>query len=676
MQVAGSPILRWHQPFFRFLSTCRQALESRYALLAGLLLATYVCALRVPFTSTELFQSTRDFVFSSYGASRLRIYNNVNGRPFESCPSEEQQRNELFESMQPKVHALLQQNTHEPQRIAALLALYNREAATFYRAPCRAGWVRRFDFMDYSYSFPGATPYIWLFRVFGLTEIYVSLWLMAAAYIGYWSAFLIGRAILRSNLGGLLVIAGIEIACRGLSRTGNDVLYMLLAFPLMLAGQLLVAEDPQEDRADSPFPWWRMILHPWWRIAGLVLFGLFSILCLFGLPIIIKMYAPVVAASVALVAVLGRSGASMKLIGREPAPELVASVRVAPNPQPKHRGASKWQSKRRSASKPQSKRRQPKQAKSWRETVERAFRGAFTAAYAFFRLFFQTRRVALVRAGLVVLTLFVFRFPYAHYSAQLLAPVSAVDAAQSEEYVPVTMIGYTFERPSYHGFLIGDANYYFILQRDPLLVNSGVANLFQSFRPWSNYYWLDTLLHRPWVIFLHWWGRFFEVVCFHGFLSAGMYGPNTVIDTWIFWFGLLVLAVASLRFDRLVLWPVLGVCYFEIFGVSVLQGIIHTHALYYERGVWFLWALLPVTSVLLCVRFRRVLDTGPQVWSWVRTQVARRPLNGRSLVLLLASWFSFGASLEWPTAKFTSIAFGPRSITAFSTRRHTGHTRG
>ncbi|MBZ5636443.1 MAG: hypothetical protein LAO55_25240 [Acidobacteriia bacterium] len=585
--------------------------------MAGLLLATYFCAQRVPFTSTALFQSAREFVFSSYGASRLRIYNNVNGRPFESCPSEEQQRTELFERMQPKVHDLLQKHTHEPQRIAALLAFYNRETTTFYRAPCRAGWVRRFDFMDYSYSFPGATPYIWLFRVFGLTEIYVSLWLMAAAYIGYWSAFLIGSAILRSNLGGLLVIAGIEIACRGLSRTGNDVLYMLLAFPLMLAGQLLIAEDPDENPADSPLPWWRIALRPWWRMAGLVLFGVFSVLCLFGLPIIIKMYAPVVAASVALIAVLQRTRTSMKLMGPEQAPVSVASVRVASNPQPKHRGASKY----RGASKPRSIRPPAKQAKTWRDTVERAYRGAFT----FFRLFVQTRRIALLRAGLAVLTLFVCRFPYAHYSAQLLAPVSAVDAAQSEEYVPVTMMGYTFERPSYHGFLIGDANYSMILLRDPLLANSGVVNLFQSFRPWSNYYWLDTFLHRPWLIFLHWWGRFFEVVCFHRFLSAGMYGPNTVIDTWIYWFGLLVLAVASLRFDRPVLWPVLGVVYFEIFGVSVLQGIIHTHALYYARGVWFLWALLPVTSVLICVRFRRVFETGPQAWGWIRTQAARRP---------------------------------------------------
>jgi len=546
--IGSSPNETSNPEASRVYTHLKRAIESRVVTLAGLLSALYFCHQWVPLTAPSLLQSVHEFAYASYGNSKILIYPNVNRRPFEVCDSQQKQRDEMFARVTPGFEGAVRPISEEYKRITALVRVYNREATSFYYSDCKAGWARYFYYIDYAYSFPGATPYVWLIRQFGLTEIYVSLAVMLGAYIGCCCAFLEGRKILGSNLGGLLTLAGLAFAAKYFSYGGIGLQYDLLAFPLMYAGQLLAASSADGKRLRTP---------SWRWFAGLILFAVFSVITLFGLPVIIKLWATAVAVVVTAVLLMRRN------------------------------------------------------------------------------------RNAVMQAAVVVIVLLACRFPYSSFSEKLLRPVSALDSAQGAEFTPVTMIGYTFERPSYDGFLIGDANYAWILNSDPILKQTGAPSLFHSFRPWSNSHIFEVLIWRPWLLPLHWWRRFFEVVRFHEVLSTGMYLAHPVLGTRIFWFGLLMLALACVSGrDRPAVWPAAAICLFELFGVNVLQGLFHGHALYLYRGVWILGVLIPVLTALICVRIMQGWAAAPRVLleKW-RLVSRRRWLSASGTVAaILIAW--------------------------------------
>ena len=225
---------------------------------------------------------------------KLLIYVNVQRRPFEVCASQMQQRDDMFTAVTHDFEVISRSNPGEFRRIAALVRDYNKEALAFDGSPCKSGWSRFFYYIDYAYSFPGATPYIWLIH-FKLSEIYASLAVMLSAYIGCSCAFLIGRRLVGSNIGGLLMLAGLILTTRFFPDRGISLQYNLLAFPLMYAGQVLaVPESGGSHRRIFSWKWG----------AALVLFGAISVITLFGLPVIIKMWALAVALLTAAVMVM------------------------------------------------------------------------------------------------------------------------------------------------------------------------------------------------------------------------------------------------------------------------------------------------------------------------------------------------------------------------------------
>jgi len=231
------------------------------------------------------------------------------------------------------------------------------------------------------------------------------------------------------------------------------------------------------------------------------------------------------------------------------------------------------------------------------------------------------RRVVL--AG-VLMT--VVQWPYNAYAKTLLAPVSAVNTANADEYKMLNAVNFLTERPGHFGNFILDYNFawagdgdYYLRQLSP------IQNFFHGYPEWGSRYMWETAVHHPTEFPSAWWRRFLVQFVYHDQMSFGIYGGHPRAGAAVVWIMIPLALFVVISGGRALAasWPVLGLLWWELFGLHTLLGMMHTHPLYLQKGVALLWCLAPLVAVLAA---RRAMAIGTTYREW------RRPpwLRGRA----------------------------------------------
>lgn len=234
------------------------------------------------------------------------------------------------------------------------------------------------------------------------------------------------------------------------------------------------------------------------------------------------------------------------------------------------------------------------------------------------------RRALLVFAMMTIISL-----PYNSYTAELLKPVGPVNTAAAEEFKIVNAVNFLTERPTHFGNFVLDFNFTWIFDADYYLVQlSPVPAFHHGYPAWGRKYLKEMLLEYPFELVNSWWRRFAVQVVYHRDLSYGIYRTFEPIGHALMWLGTVVMFLVVLRGPRLMaVWPVLGLIFWEVYGLHTFLGLMHVHAVYLMKGVPLLWSLLPCLVILTARELFALWKTPPRLawpaaWSQRRRQLA------------------------------------------------------
>jgi hypothetical protein len=204
------------------------------------------------------------------------------------------------------------------------------------------------------------------------------------------------------------------------------------------------------------------------------------------------------------------------------------------------------------------------------------------------------------RAVLLLAFFTVFQSPYQRFSAGLLGPVSSVNTAASDEFKLVNVVQYLNERPSHFGNFTLDFNQIWIHDGDYYLRRlSPVSAFHHGYPPWGRRFLTETLLRHPTEIPNAWWKRFAVQMMFHKELSHGIYGAHATFGTVVVWsavgFGFIVLLGGRHSSSA---WPLIGIVFWEMFGLQTFLALMHTHNLHLIKGLVLLWCALPTLAIV------------------------------------------------------------------------------
>ena len=232
------------------------------------------------------------------------------------------------------------------------------------------------------------------------------------------------------------------------------------------------------------------------------------------------------------------------------------------------------------------------------------------------------------------------QWPYQQFSASLLGPVSAVNTAASDEFKPVNVVQYVNERPSHFGNFILDFNNSWIHDGDYYLRQLSPTYAFHhGYPPWGRHFLIETLFRHPTELPNAWWKRFAVQIVFHKDLSYGIYGGHATLGTAVVWLALGVGFIVLLGGQRSSsAWPLIGLIFWEIFGLHTLLALMHVHNMYLLKGLPLLWCTLPCLAVVAVRGAPAWLRPSSQTWTAWRLPRGRRlaPLAAAAAVLLVA----------------------------------------
>ncbi|MFC1606547.1 hypothetical protein ACFL47_01140 [Candidatus Latescibacterota bacterium] len=199
------------------------------------------------------------------------------------------------------------------------------------------------------------------------------------------------------------------------------------------------------------------------------------------------------------------------------------------------------------------------------------------------------------RALSAAVVVFVFQFPFNNYSFSLFKPISSFNSASGQEFVLPALIWMTYERPTHYGLPHGDPVQDWVADLDPYTKSvSRMMNIHQVTHFWGRTYSKDIMLKRPWYFVEVWWKRLYEQLAFHKELSFEMYHDNRGLGILLFYVTVFLCGYAVLKPDRISsIWPLASVALFQVFGLSTIFTVIHTHSNYFSRGVFSFYALFP-----------------------------------------------------------------------------------
>lgn len=231
------------------------------------------------------------------------------------------------------------------------------------------------------------------------------------------------------------------------------------------------------------------------------------------------------------------------------------------------------------------------------------------------------RQLAL--AGALWVAMFLATTPYRSWTAKVFSPMSNINAAFNEGFVPLHLFMGQFDRPNPYGHPNGDYAFQWAFDSDPLLrFNAFTLVPHQSIRSWGVRYLRDEVIHHPLLLPITWFQRVAIQMVYHRHLSGAMYRDwNDSVRLRYFWFmfaGTLLLALTPLVLLRPSLWPkalpVVLMTHWHLFGLNTLLKILHVgHVNYSWTGVVMAISYTPAL-VTMCVLDRDQLVVVPFRW--------------------------------------------------------------
>ena len=207
-------------------------------------------------------------------------------------------------------------------------------------------------------------------------------------------------------------------------------------------------------------------------------------------------------------------------------------------------------------------------------------------------------RAALLRAMTAGLLLWLVQLPFDHYAREAYGPLTRLNHAKNEAFVPINLFQGNYERPGPFGLPNGDFAYTVAETADLYLWISG--RQFQdlhALRYWGESLYFDWLTHYPLHYIETLWKRVYVVIFHHRSLSFDLYqyraGVPLFVGGCVLLLLLLLLAASNPRTPWSRPLPLLAFLAGHLFGFPMALTVVHTHVGYLRFAAFLLFLFLP-----------------------------------------------------------------------------------